>query len=60
MPLTDTERQKPYRDGHERDPAVKNRLAAQYAAKKNTNQQPRKSRPFFDNLYNRNVRDVDI
>ena len=22
-------------------------------------QQPRKSRPFFDNLYNRNVRDVD-
>ena len=29
MPLTDTERQKQYRDAHESDPAVKNRLAAQ-------------------------------
>ena len=27
--------------------------------KRTTIQQPRKSRPFFDNLYNRNVRDVD-
>ena len=65
MPINHAQRQKQYRDARERDPAANIRLAAQKSCQKEerfSSQErvgPTSVASLFDNLINRNVRDVD-